>query len=630
MSPGPARGHPQGLRVVAGTDLDFASYVAARRPALLRWARAVTGDPHTAEDVLQTSLVRVLARWDDLRDKARRRRLRPAHGRAAARQLAPPAVAPRRGQRGRGARPAGRPDGDGPAGCSAVADAEQATRPLGAGRGAARAAARGGGAALLRAAQRRRDGRRPRLLDRHGEVQHQPRPGDAAPPRPPARRWPDERRATARRPSRQRWLPGRLRAPAPVEVAFGHHLRPIGPDDADLDVVAVTGSRERLWRTYGAASGWPPADLIDRGRPRPTSPDAPPRRSAARRSATRCSTPTRRPCWATSYIGPPEQAGADAEVSWWVVDECVGTELGPRARRARAALDRRGLAPRRARASRFLDFPARSQRIHRVATHRRRHERHTHARAAAPVPVPAAPVVEQRADDAAARAAPPAHGPGRGGRRDLPPRRRGRGARWRRDLGRHPRRADHLRRRHGHHHLDGVEAGAGARRGRLGGVGRAEGAAQRGQDRREGPAGRGVGLRHHPHLGRHHPHQQPRRRARRGRRVADGRLRRRHQRERRDPRHRPADRHRRHQGRRGLRPHPRHHRQVGQPRGRRGRRRDRVALRPRRHGHQRHRQRARTGRSTSAPTTRATAPPTPRSRPTPPSTPATPAARWST
>jgi RNA polymerase sigma-70 factor (sigma-E family) len=58
-----------GLRVVAGTDLDFASYVAARRPVLLRWARAVTGDPHTAEDVLQTALVRVLAHWDDLRDK---------------------------------------------------------------------------------------------------------------------------------------------------------------------------------------------------------------------------------------------------------------------------------------------------------------------------------------------------------------------------------------------------------------------------------------------------------------------------------------------------------------------------------------------------------------------------------
>lgn len=49
---------------------DFASYVAARRPALLRWARAVAGDPHSAEDLLQDSLVRVLARWEGLREGA--------------------------------------------------------------------------------------------------------------------------------------------------------------------------------------------------------------------------------------------------------------------------------------------------------------------------------------------------------------------------------------------------------------------------------------------------------------------------------------------------------------------------------------------------------------------------------
>ncbi len=64
MSPGTQ----PGLRVVAGTDLDFASYVAARRPALLRWAWSVCGDAHTAEDLLQVSLVRVLAQWDSLRD----------------------------------------------------------------------------------------------------------------------------------------------------------------------------------------------------------------------------------------------------------------------------------------------------------------------------------------------------------------------------------------------------------------------------------------------------------------------------------------------------------------------------------------------------------------------------------
>ena len=57
-----------GLRLVSGTDPDFASYVAARRPTLLRWAWSVAGDPHAAEDLLQTSLVRVLAHWGSLRD----------------------------------------------------------------------------------------------------------------------------------------------------------------------------------------------------------------------------------------------------------------------------------------------------------------------------------------------------------------------------------------------------------------------------------------------------------------------------------------------------------------------------------------------------------------------------------
>ncbi|SEC49688.1 RNA polymerase sigma-70 factor, sigma-E family [Nocardioides exalbidus] len=58
------------LRVAGARDRDFAAYVDERRPALLRWARAVAGDPHTAEDLLQTSLVRVLPHWGRLRDAA--------------------------------------------------------------------------------------------------------------------------------------------------------------------------------------------------------------------------------------------------------------------------------------------------------------------------------------------------------------------------------------------------------------------------------------------------------------------------------------------------------------------------------------------------------------------------------
>jgi RNA polymerase sigma-70 factor (sigma-E family) len=47
---------------------DFATWVAASRPALLRAARAITDDPDLAEDVLHSALASVLPRWGDLRD----------------------------------------------------------------------------------------------------------------------------------------------------------------------------------------------------------------------------------------------------------------------------------------------------------------------------------------------------------------------------------------------------------------------------------------------------------------------------------------------------------------------------------------------------------------------------------
>ena len=49
------------------------------------------------------------------------------------------------------------------------------------------------------------------------------------------------------------WLPADFAHPTRVEVPFGHHLRPIRAEDVDLDMIAVMGSRERLWSIYGAA-----------------------------------------------------------------------------------------------------------------------------------------------------------------------------------------------------------------------------------------------------------------------------------------------------------------------------------------------------------------------------------------
>lgn len=54
---------------VTETPADFTAYVVERRPALLRAARAITGDQHSAEDLLQSALASVCSRWGSLRDR---------------------------------------------------------------------------------------------------------------------------------------------------------------------------------------------------------------------------------------------------------------------------------------------------------------------------------------------------------------------------------------------------------------------------------------------------------------------------------------------------------------------------------------------------------------------------------
>ena len=122
------------------------------------------------------------------------------------------------------------------------------------------------------------------------------------------------------------WLPAGFSHPTRVEVPFGHHLRPIRAEDTDLDMVAVMGSRERLWSIYGEAWGWPPADMTHEAD-----------RADLARHAAEMEThesfnyalldTDETALLGCVYIDPPEKPGADAEISWWVVDECVGTEL---------------------------------------------------------------------------------------------------------------------------------------------------------------------------------------------------------------------------------------------------------------------------------------------------------------
>lgn len=44
-------------------DAEFAAYMDARQPALLRTAYLLTGDAHTAEDIVQTSMAKLYLAW---------------------------------------------------------------------------------------------------------------------------------------------------------------------------------------------------------------------------------------------------------------------------------------------------------------------------------------------------------------------------------------------------------------------------------------------------------------------------------------------------------------------------------------------------------------------------------------
>jgi RimJ/RimL family protein N-acetyltransferase len=122
------------------------------------------------------------------------------------------------------------------------------------------------------------------------------------------------------------WLPDDFVHPTRVEVSFGHHLRPIRADDVDLDMVAVMGSRERLWRIYGPAWGWPPATMThaqDREDLQHHADEMEAHESFNYALFDRDETAL----LGCVYIDPTDKPGADADISWWVVDECVGTDL---------------------------------------------------------------------------------------------------------------------------------------------------------------------------------------------------------------------------------------------------------------------------------------------------------------
>ncbi len=50
-------------------DAEFAAYMSARQPSLLRTAYLLTGDQHTAEDLVQTALAKLYLAWDRVQDR---------------------------------------------------------------------------------------------------------------------------------------------------------------------------------------------------------------------------------------------------------------------------------------------------------------------------------------------------------------------------------------------------------------------------------------------------------------------------------------------------------------------------------------------------------------------------------
>jgi hypothetical protein len=122
------------------------------------------------------------------------------------------------------------------------------------------------------------------------------------------------------------WLPAGFAHPGRVPVIRGYHLRPITAADVDLDYPAVMGSRERLWSVFGEAWGWPAASMACQQD----------REDLARHEAEIAAHESfnyalfddgETALLGCVYIDPPEKAGADAEISWWVVDGSLGTSL---------------------------------------------------------------------------------------------------------------------------------------------------------------------------------------------------------------------------------------------------------------------------------------------------------------
>jgi len=122
------------------------------------------------------------------------------------------------------------------------------------------------------------------------------------------------------------WLPGEFEHPRLVPVPPDLHLRPIRSSDVDTDYPAVMSSRERLWSQFGEPHGWPTGSLTyeeDLAELLRHEADLAEDRSFNYALLDQDESHL----LGCVYIDPPERVGADADISYWVVDSLVDTPV---------------------------------------------------------------------------------------------------------------------------------------------------------------------------------------------------------------------------------------------------------------------------------------------------------------
>ena len=125
------------------------------------------------------------------------------------------------------------------------------------------------------------------------------------------------------------WLADGFETPQRLDLETGHHLRPIRGSDVDIDYPAVMGSRASLWARYGEAWGWPPETMtFEQDREDLVHHEVEIAAQETFNYAVLDAGETE--LLGCVYIDPPDDScppGADALVSWWVVDAARGGDL---------------------------------------------------------------------------------------------------------------------------------------------------------------------------------------------------------------------------------------------------------------------------------------------------------------